>query len=107
MPSGRSPTAIGVPTVPVVTATGETVLPTWSATYAVVPSGVIAIAVAIPGVEIAGPAVPVAIVIGTVPPFLVATNALAPSGVIAIADGEPATAIGAPTPWARRLIGVT
>ena len=86
---------------------GTTVLSATSSTYAVVPSGVIATAVPNPGVGIGDPGVPVAIAIGTVPPFAVATNAVAPSGVIAIAYGSPATAIGASAVLFRRLIGVT
>ena len=77
-------------------------------TYAVLPSGVIAMAVGEDPTGIGAPAVLVAVLIGvTVPDPWLTTYAVLPSGVIAMATGEDPTGIGAPAGAVAVLIGST
>ncbi len=101
------------PAVFVTTSIGVMVASALFATYAFVPSGVIAIATGSFPTGIAVPAVFVAVLIGVTLPFTsellpsFTTYAVAPSGVMAIAAGASPTGIGVPAVLVAVLIGVT
>ena len=104
---GALPSVMGLPARSVAVSMGVTVPSPWLATYAVVPSGVMATArgelptpMVVPGV--AGKTMGVTVL----SPWL-ATYAVEPSGVMAMAAGALPTAMGLPAVFVVVSMGVT
>src|SRR4051794_33436893 len=103
----NDPAAAGI-TEPATLLVIGTTPPLFVTTYAVVPSGVIAIASGVPPTGMSGRGILVARSIG-VTPALLTTSANEPSGVMAIVCGAKplGTAIGVPTALVAKSTGYT
>ena len=108
MERGSAPTGIGAPAVNVTVSIGVTLSDPLLTTYAVLPSGVMAIAWGWEPTRIGRPAVRVVVSIGvTLSDPRSTTKASRPPGVVAIASGSRPTRIGLPALREASTIGVT